>query len=442
MEANVGVGTPAIERGEDPRPVIRLGMLVVLGGVVAGGVWLAHAPLAAAVVAPALVKVDMNRKVVQHQEGGIVREIRVRDGDRVMAGQTLLVIEDVRVDASLDLLRQQTDAEHARNARLTSERSLTPQVAFPPDLVQRAAEPRVAEVLERERALFMARRQTLDSQVDLLRAQIRHAADEATAIEQQIAAERRAFRLMNEEVLANEDLLKKNYVQRTRVLSLARSAAEYEAQLGEHEAERSRARQKAKDLELKIVAARNSYVQAAADELKDSTNRLFELEERLRPSQDASRRQNVTAPVDGEVVDLRVTTVGAVIGPRDPILDVVPTSGRLIVEAHIKPEEVNDVRLKAEAAVRLTAFTSRLTPLVDGKVTYVSADRLTDRDNGAGYYTVHVEVQPESLRQAGTDIYLQAGMPAEVFIKVRERMALEYLIEPVTTYVRRAFREP
>lgn len=431
----------AVEPAEDPRPAIRSGLAIVGMALVLGGAWLALSPLAAAVVAPAFVKVDTNRKVVQHQEGGIVSEIRVRDGARVAEGQILLVLEDVRVDASLDLLRQQHDSERARQARLMAERELAQEIAFPAELAARSFESRTAEIVEREQSLFAARRGSLNTQVELLRQQMRQAKEEAAAFKQQADAERKALELMREEAAANEDLLKKNFVQKTRVLTLQRNVAEYEARLGEHEAERSRASQKATDLELRILAARNNYVQTATDELKDNTNKLFEIEERLRPSQDAARRQNIAAPVAGEVVDLRVTTAGSVIGPRDPLMEIVPLGGKLIVEARIRPEDIGGVVPGTAAAVRLTAFKSRLTPLIDGIVTYASADRLIDRANGAAYYVVHIEVPPEALHAAG-DLRLQAGMPAEVFIKLRERTALDYLVEPITAYIRRAFREP
>lgn len=438
---------PPVDAGEavDIRPIIRSGLGIIFVAFVLGGLWLVLAPLSGAVVAGGFVKVDMNRKTVQHQEGGIVKAILVREGDVVKDGQPLLLLDDVRSDAGLDLLRSQRDSERARHARLTAERALAARVAFPADLAARAGEVRVKEFLHREAGLFEARRQTLESQVALLRTQIRQAREEAAAWAEQVAAEEVAVRLQREELVANEGLVAQGYIQRTRILGLQRAVAEYEARLGEHRANLAAARQKATDFDLRILQLRNQFSQQAADDLKESSNRLAEVEERLRPSEDAVQRQSVLAPVGGEVVDLRVTSVGGVVGPRDPILDILPREGKLIIEARIRPEDINYVRAGGEADVRLTAFKYRTTPLVDARVTYVSADRLVDKSLGpagaAPYYVVYLDVSADSLRAAG-DLRLQAGMPAEVFIRTSERSALQYLLEPVTAYLRRAFREP
>ncbi|TMH72279.1 MAG: HlyD family type I secretion periplasmic adaptor subunit [Betaproteobacteria bacterium] len=415
------------------------GLLIIAAGMIGLGGWTILAPLSGAIVAPAFVKVDLNRKVVQHQEGGIVREIRVRDGDTVKQGQTLVVLEDVKVDSTLDLLSIQLIAERAKEARLGAEASFAPKPGFPADIGRREREPRVAEILERERALFQSRRSSVDSQVAALRVQIGETQAEAAALAAQLAAEERAIALQKEELTANEELLRQNYVQKIRVLTLQRAVAEYEVKHGEHRAELARSRQKASELELRIITARNSYKQNAVDELKDTTAHIFDLEERLRPSRDAAARQQVLAPNAGEVVGLRVFTPGAVVGPRDVLMEIVPAEKTLILEARIRPEDINHVAKGTPADVRLTAYKQRTTPLVVGRVSYVSGDRLMDSENkNAPYYVAQIEVAPGSLG----DLKMQAGMPAEVFIRTDSRTAFDYLLAPVTAYLRRAMREP
>ena len=418
---------------KEARGIIRSGLAVIVVGAAAFLLWGFWAPLSGAIIAPGYVKVDLNRKVVQHQEGGIVRAIRVRDGDRVTQGQELVLLDDVRIDAQLDLLRTQLDAERAKTARLEAERTLAARPVFPKDLIK-------DEYRTREEALFRARRQALDSQIAVLRQQIRETSEEAHALELQIAAEERALKLQKEELESNERLLAQGYVQRTRLLTLQRAVAEYEARFSEHRAELSKSRQRASELEFRVLSMRNSYVQTATDELKESSTRMFDLEERIRPSRDASERQKITAPIGGEVVGLRVFTAGSVIGPRDVLMEIVPQEKRLIVEARIRPEDINHVKHGSEADIRLTAYQSRTTPLVAGTVTYVSGDRLVEQQNGQPYYTVHIDVPEKSLSDA--NLKLQAGMPAEVFIRTDTRSALDYLLAPVTTYLRRAMREP
>jgi membrane fusion protein, epimerase transport system len=421
--------------------IVRSGLLVMVAGAGALGTWAAFATLSGAVIAPGFVKVDLNRKVVQHQEGGTVREIRVRDGDHVRQGQPLVLLDDVRVDASLELLTLQLDAERIKAARLTTEAAYGARPSFPADAVKREKQPRIAEILERERALFRSRRQAVESQTAELRKQKREVDDESVALNEQLAAEARALDLQKQELNANEELLRQNYIQKTRVLTLRRAVAEYEARYGEHRAELAKAKQRTSELELRILSAQNAYRQSATDELKESTAKMFDLEERLRPSRDAAQRQTVLAPIGGEVVGLRVFTSGAVVGPRDVLMEIVPDDKVLIVEARIRPEDINHVYAGSEADVRLTAYKYRTTPLVQGKVTYVSGDRLTDTQTGVPYYVVHINVPTEALTQAG-NLKLQAGMPAEVFIRTDERTTVDYLFAPVTAYLRRAMREP
>ena len=431
---------PALTR--DATAAVRLGLAIVAACFLGAGAWAALAPIGGAVIVSGAVKVDSNRRTVQHQEGGIVKSVLVRDGDRVRAGQPLIVLEDVRVDAALDQLRTQVDVERARSARLEAEQALAERIAYPQDLLARAArEPRVAELLRRESTLFDARRQTLREQAELLRRQQAQAEEEAAALRAQIAAETRALALQRDELDANRRLQQQGFVGEMRVKTIDRAAADYEARVGERNAELAKARQKASELALRTKTLENQFRQGAADELKENTNKLFDLEERLRPSRDAAERQRIVAPIDGEVVDLKVTAAGGVIGPRDPLLDLVPLDGRLVIEGRARTEDVDHVRVGAPADVHLTAFKSRTTPTVAGMVTYVGADRLVDRASGAPYYVLHVEVTAEALRAAG-GIALKPGMPAEVFVRTGDRTALQYLLEPFTAFLRRALREP
>jgi HlyD family type I secretion membrane fusion protein len=431
-----------ISAADDAARAIRAGLVIILLAFVVAGGWMALAPIAGAVIAQGAVKVDMNRKTVQHQEGGTVRQVLVRDGDRVRRGQVLVVLEDVRVDAAYDSLKTQYDSELARNARLSADRMLAEAPDFPEQLKARAAQdPKVAEVLQREEALFRARRQTLHEQTRLLRQQAQQAEEESVALRRQIAAQSRGLALQREELEANKRLMAQGFVGAMRVKTVDRAAADYEARLGEQQAELAKARQRASELSLRVKTLENQFMQAAADELKESGNKLFDLEERLRPSKDAAERQRIVAPIDGEVVDLKVTSAGAIVGPRDPLLDIVPQDGKLILEGRIRTEDINFVRPGSDADVRLTAFRSRTTPVVAGKVVYVSADRLVDRASNTPYFAVHVDVPLSALKEAG-DLKLQAGMPVELFIKTAERTTVEYLLDPVTAFLRRSLREP
>jgi HlyD family type I secretion membrane fusion protein len=429
-----------VERAGDPWPLIRAGIIASLLLVVSIAVWVWVAPLSGAVIGLGQVKVDMNRKTVQHQEGGIVGEILVRDGSKVKAGQTLILLRDVRVDAGNEAVRTQLDAELAKAARLSAEQTGATEIAFPAELTQRSSDLRVAELLKHESSVFRVRREALTNQIALIRTQAREARDEIRARDVQLKADERAIALQRDELAQNMSLAKEGFVSKTRLLVLQREIAQYESRQAEGSAELARAKQKVSDLELRAETLRSTFNQEASNELRQTTATIFDLREKLRPAQDAEQRQRITAPASGEVVDLRVTSVGAVIAPRDPILDIVPEDPDLLVEARVRPEDVSYVRVDSPADVRLTAFRQRITPTVEGKVVYISADRLVDKTSNAPYYVVHVRVSPEALHKAG-DLKLQAGMPAEVFIQTASRSALQYLLDPILGFLQRSLRE-
>jgi epimerase transport system membrane fusion protein len=426
---------------DSPRWLIRAGIGAILVLVLAVAAWSALAPVSGAVIAPGAVKVDMYRRTVQHQEGGIVDEILVRDGSRVKAGDPLIVLKDVKVEAGMEVVLTQLDGEIAKSARLQAEQAWAEKVTFPADLRARASQPRIADLLRRESELFRARRDSYRAQVDLIRRQIKDTENEIVARRAQIKADQASLRLQQEELDSNKKLLKEGFISNVRILTLERNLADIAARLSEHEADLATAQSRGSELRLKEVNLRTTMMQDAANEMRQSTVQILDLRERLRPLQDAATRQRITAPIAGEVVGLKFTTLGAVIGPRDPILDIVPENIELIVEGRVRPEDVNYVHMGAEADVRLTSFRQRITPVVDGSVIYLSADRIEDRDQRTAYYVVHVRVTPEALAKAG-DLKLQAGMPAELFIKTAPRSALMYVIDPVAGFLQRSLREP
>ena len=400
--------------------------------------WSTLAPLSGAVIAAGRVKVELNRKTVQHQEGGIVRKILVRDGDLVTAGQPLLVIGDVRNDAELSLLQDQLVAERIRYARASAESTLADSFQPPADTADATS---AREPLARERALFDSRRRTLNEQVTSLNAQARDAQAQAAALSRQIDSTETSARLASEELALNEKLVGQGFVQRTRVLQLQRDAADYRSRMSEAQSELSLARQRAGEVQARVAQARNQYQQLAADEAKESAARIRELEERLRPSRDQAERQYVRAPVDGKIMGLHVAAIGDVVAPREPLLDVVPTREKLVIEAHIRPQDINHVREGSAAEVRLSAFDARTTPLLMGAVTFVSADLVTSQTNNDSWFTATVEVDATALA-ASPGMQLQAGMPAELYVTTPARTLFQYLAKPLTAFTSRALREP
>jgi HlyD family type I secretion membrane fusion protein len=425
------------ERGELRRQTRQAVIpLAVVGSLLA--LWSFTAPLSGAIIAAGKLKVELNRKTVQHQEGGIVRKILVRDGEMVRANQPLIVVGDVRTDAELSLLLDQLNAERIRNARASAEAALASGFASPPDL---ADAPGADGHFAREKALFEARRRTLEEQISSFNTQIRDAQAQAAALSQQIEATQMSAKLAGEELQINEKLVRDGFVQRARLLQLQRDEADYRSRLAETQSDLALARQRTGELQARVAQARNQYQQQATDEAKESAARIREIEERLRPSRDQVDRQFVRAPVDGRVMALRVSSIGEVLGPRDPILDIVPTREKLIVEAHIRPQDINHVREGSKAEVRLSSFDARTTPLLPGVVVFVSPDRVTAQETGESWFVASVEVDAATLKDH-SEIRLQAGMPAELFVTTPERTLFQYLAKPFTTFTSHAMREP
>ncbi len=419
----------------------RIGRWLLLAGLLPLAAWLALAPMASAVVANAHVKVDLDRRPVQHMEGGTVREVMVRDGQQVEAGQPLLALGDVAVDADARRLEFRWLSERAGVARLEAEVAGAGVLRFPQELLEAGeASPDVVAQLSKEQALFDTRRGAVRSQVQLLQDQGERIGQEMAHLRAQIAEGEQSLRHQVEELDRNRALVQDGFIAGTRISQLESSVADYRARLEERHSELARAGQRLIDTRLRAQALEGEYRQQASDLLKAANGRVTEIEQELRKVRDAARRQVVTAPAAGTVINLRFNGAGGVIQPREPIADIVPRNPRLVVEAQIRPEDVARVHAGQKARVRLTAFNSLTTPLVEGQVFYVSADRLADRNTQQSFYVVQVEVDPASLRQAG-DLALQAGMPAEVFIEGEERTPLQYLVEPVLQVMRHAGRE-
>ena len=415
--------------------------LVLVVAIVPVALWLAFAPLSAAVVASSFVKVDLDRRVVQHAEGGTVREVKVRDGQHVDKGEPLLVLGDVSVDADLNRLNYRVFVERASLARLEAEQLSAAAVQFPDDVVEAArSDPRVAEQVSKEASLFSARRDALVGQSVLLRSQQARVVQEETALRAQIAQATESLGFQRVELDTDRRLLSDGFISATRIAQLEAIVADYGVKLEEKRTDLARTQQRLLDADLRIKSLQGDYRQQASDQLKVSAAKLAEIEQEQRKTVDASSRQVIVAPVAGDVINLKFTTPGSVVSPREPIADIVPSNPRLVVEAHIRTEDVSRVQQGQPADIRFTAFRYRTTRLVKGKVFYVAPDRTLDRATNQAYYVALVEADAGSLAHAG-EVKLQAGMPAEVYINGEERTPLQYLIEPVTQVLRRAGRE-
>lgn len=423
--------------------VIRFGLWVVICLLGTAGLWLTFAPLNGAVIVNGSLIANGYRKTIQHLEGGIVTEIYVKAGDRVRVGQPLIRLAEVQASASVDILQGQLDTELVRASRLTAERVKSEQFKVPSDVYARArANPKLEAVIATERLLFQTRKEQLHGQVAALKSQINQVQEESIALEKRSKDAAKSAGLIGEELAMSEALRAKNFVQKNQVLGLRRTLSEKDEQLGEFQAQIAQSRQKVAELELRILTLWDAYMREATDELKDANRRILDLQERLRPNEDLLDRLIVRAPASGEIVDLRVTTVGGVVSPREVIAEILPENGGLIVEGKARVEDIAHIKAGDLTDVQLVAYKQRTMPLVAAKVSYISADSLFENigGNSVPYFKIQAEIDEKSLVEAGSPVILP-GMPAVLFVQTRARTALEYLLEPVTDIWRMSFKE-
>ena len=425
---------------DDARGPIRIGLLVItlfFGGL---GGWATYAPLNGAVVAPAVIKVEGNRKTIQHLDGGIVKELRVKEGDRVEAGQTVIVLDATQTRASVTMLAQQIDAYRAQQARLLAERDEAAQIAFPADLLQRHEDPQVAAVLDSEAKRFAIRRTGLAGQISVLKQRIQELQEQIRGAQAQKVSQQEQLSLLRDELKDQHFLLDKGLTQRSRVLQLERTASAITGQAGEIDGNIAKARQSIGEVEMQMIHARNDRLIDVVKDLRDTQDKLLELSPKLQAAEDVLHRTELRTPYSGYVVGLSVFSVGGVIGRGDKVMDIVPVRNELTVEANVNVDDIHEVHSGMRAEVHFNAFKQRVLPVVHGEVIQVSADRLTDPKTNLPYYTALVRVDERELADA-KDVELQPGMSATVMIPTNERTALDYLLGPIMTSFDRAFRQ-
>ncbi len=431
------------DAGEPDRPDIaasaRLGLIIALlffGGV---GGWAALAPLDSAAIAMGSVKVEGNRKTVQHLEGGIVGEILVRDGDPVTAGQTLIRLDVTRPRAELELLRGRLAAAVAQEARLKAERDNAEAVDFPVWLLDRSDDPEIAETLYGQLAIFDARQDALTTQRAVLAQSEAQLAEEIRGLQAEIAAQERQLELIGEEIEGQEILTAKGLARKERILALKREQAQISGARGQNLAAIARARQSISEARLRITELESQRINEAVAELREVQASVFDLQKQIRAAEDVLARTEIVSPASGRVVNLAVHTTGGVISPGQPLLDVVPALENLVVDAQVMPTDIDIVQAGMRATIRLSALNQRTTPTFEARVAWVSADALTDEASGASYYRAIIRPDEAALKAAS--VQLLPGMPVEVMIVVGERTFLDYLTKPLEQSMSRAFTE-
>lgn len=417
----------------------RIGLLVIAAFFGTSVVWSAFVPLASAVLAQGQVKVDSNRKRIQHLDGGVVREILVRDGDRVTTDQVLVRLDETRASAAYDVLRDGYWDALAQQARLVAERDERNEVEYPEQILSSNDE-KATQIVEAQNALFSARRTSLRGEVEIIDRTIAALTSEIEGLTAQQNAKEEQIASLRAEYTGLTQLLESGLVERTRVRAIERDIAELEGARGEHVSQIASIRASVGQKELEKFQIRKAFHEAVVSELREVQSDTFDLAEREGASRYVLAQTELRAPVDGTVVDVRVHTSGGVVAPGEILMEVVPLDDRLMIEARVSPESIDRVQEGLPAAVKLHAFNRQRTPELNGEVVYVAADTMQDDKTGAVYYTLRVEVSDAEVKRLG-DQRVQPGMLADVFVRTGERTFLGYLFTPLADSFDKAWLE-
>jgi HlyD family secretion protein len=416
------------------------GIVVVAVLTIGVGGWAGTTDVTSALIAPGSIVVDSNVKKVQHPTGGIVGEVRVRDGDRVKLGDVVVRLDETVTRANLAVVTKGLNELSARKARLEAERDGADAIRFPPELLSRTQEPEVAAVMGSERKLFELRHTARTGQKAQLRQRISQLDEEISGLAAQRDAKMKEVALIERELGGVRELFQKNLVQLNRLTQLEREATRLEGERGQYVAATAQAKGKISELELQIIQIDQDLSSEVARELREVDGKIGEFVERKVTAEDQLRRIDIRAPQDGTVFQSAVHTVGGVISAGDAIMLIVPEADNLTVEAKVNPQDIDQLKIGQTALLRFTTFNQRTTPEINGIVTRISADISTDQRTGLSYYTVRVGLPPLEVAKLG-EVRLVPGMPVEAFVQTGQRTVLSYLVKPFYDQLTRAFRE-
>ena len=425
-----------VERDTPARAGIAV-LALALGGFVA---WASLAPLTEGVVASGQVTVESAHKTVQHLEGGIVETLHVREGGAVKAGDLLIELDATRPRAELDLLESRWFGLSAEIDRLESERLARETIVFSDELLQRSDDPRVADMLATQLDLFEARRRQYLGQIEILRHRVGQLEEKIRGLEASRDARRREAALIEKDLDSLSALYESQLVDEGALIARRREYEQAAGDIASIAAEIAGARVAIGEAQQEIIQLERAMRNEVADRIAAARQERFEIGERLVAARDVLQRTKIVAPQDGKVIGLTAHTRGGVIPPGQPILNIVPSAERLVVEARVRPTDVDNVHPGQEARLRFTAFTQRDTPEVLGVVEQVSADAFQDEDARETYYIARVRAPEEELARLG-DVVLGPGMPVEIMFAGGERTALQYLAAPLAGILKRALVE-
>lgn len=424
---------------EDAKGVARLGYGIIIVTFGVFGLWAFFAPLDAAVIAHGTLSNQAGRQTIQHLEGGIVRKIDVKEGQRVTAGQILYELDPTQANAGFEIARNQLLALLAAQARLETERDNRATIVWPEELKD-TSDPTVARIVADEQRQFFERRSSVQGQVDVLEAQRSQYKSEIEGIDRQTEGLKEQLGFIDDELTGLRSIYEKGLVPRPRLLALERERASLTGSIGRLIGDRAKTQQGYGEATLRIRQLRQEFYEKVSAEIAESRVKIADIRQREVVAADAKRRINLVSPVNGVVQNLRFLTVGAVVRAGEPVLDVAPDGQDLLIHAQFSVTDVDNIHPGMRAEVRLPSFHSRKVPVLEGTIESISRDRLVDEASKTAYFLAIVRVDDKKLPKT-IAARITAGMPAEVIVPTGERTMMQYLLEPLADTLRKTMRE-
>jgi epimerase transport system membrane fusion protein len=431
--------SPSILAETDDKSIRLIGMIVLLSTLGFFGLWAYLAPIDGAAMAPGFVAVKSHKKTVQHLDGGIVSQLLVKDGDIVKEGDLLLMLDGTENKAQLEIARGQFITLTAQVARLNAERDGNKSITYPGTL-DNAADVRISEAKKTENQLFVARRNAHEGEMAVLKQRVGQLNSKIDGFKGQRKSKQDLVASYSEEARDLKELLAEGFADKQRLRDMERSYMLNSGEISALSSEIAASEIQIGETKLEILQLEKKFQEDVSTKLSEVQTNLYDVTQRMIATKDKVVRIDIKAPVAGRVMGMDMHTVGGVILPGHPILDIVPQKEELIVDAQVSPLDIDRVSVGLIAEVRFTAFTQAITPVIEGKVIHISADRLIEEKTGAPYYQAHIELTPESYQKMA-HLELVPGMPVEVLIKTGERTVFQYLTKPISNAFARAFIE-
>lgn len=421
-------------------PSLKIGLTGMAIGLFLFVVWGGLAPLDSAAIAEGVVTLSDKKKTIQHLEGGIIDKIEVIEGQEVKAGTLLIELNSAAAKARLQVIDGQLIYIEATEVRLKAEQENASELIFNSEKFD-MNNPDVVKIIQSQKNLFNVRKAVSNGQVNVLNERIAQYEQQIVGLEVKLKSTQSQKQSLEEELANTEALFKKGLALKPRVLEIKRQLDSAVGAVADIQSNIFGAKEAASEAKLQILNVDNEFQKEVASEFKENHNHLLELTEQYNAAIDVLNRTKIISPYDGIITDLQYHTVGGVISPGAKILDVIPQDDKLIVEAKVRPQDIDSLYVGLTAKVQLSAYKSRLVPRLDGRVTYISADIVQDPQTGMAFYITRVEIDQRQLNDLNIDIKLYPGMPASVFIVKGTRTFLQYMLSPIRDSFFRAFKE-